>query len=191
MKNNKTVGHKIQTIRESKNMSRKEMADQAGLNEEQVARIEEDIDLPALAPLLKIARALGVRLGTFLDDQEELGPVICRNMQEDKSISFSTNTPSASKHMEYYSLSKSKSNRHMEPFFINIAPASTSEYEMSSHEGEEFIMVTEGEVEINYGNETHVLKKGDSIYYDSIVPHHVHAYNNQTASILAVVYVPA
>lgn len=79
----------------------------------------------------------------------------------------------------------------MEPFFINIAPAPANEYEMSSHEGEEFIMVTDGEIEINYGNETYVLKKGDSIYYDSIVPHHVHAYNNQTASILAVVYVPA
>ena len=76
MKNNKTVGYKIQTIRENKNMSRKEVAEQAGLSEEQVTRIEEDIDLPALAPLLKIARAMGVRLGTFLDDQEELGPVI-------------------------------------------------------------------------------------------------------------------
>ena len=79
-------------------MSRKEVADQAGLSEEQVARIEDNIDLPALAPLLKIARAMGVRLGTFLDDQEELGPVICRNMQEEKSISFSTNTPNASTH---------------------------------------------------------------------------------------------
>lgn len=191
MKNNKTVGHKIQTIRENKKMSRKDVANQAGLSEEQVARIEDDIDLPALAPLLKIARAMGVRLGTFLDDQEELGPVICRNMQKDKSISFSTNTSSASKHMEYYSLSKSKSNRHMEPFFIHIAPASKTEYEMSSHEGEEFIMVTDGEIEINYGNETYILKKGDSIYYDSIVPHHVHAYNNEPASILAVVYIPA
>ena len=64
MKNNKTVGYKIQTIRENKNMSRKEVAEQAGLSEEQVTRIEEDIDLPALAPLLKIARAMGVRLGT-------------------------------------------------------------------------------------------------------------------------------
>ena len=61
--------------------------------------------------------------------------------------------------MEYYSLSKSKSNRHMEPFFINIAPAPANEYEMSSHEGEEFIIVANGEIEINYGNETYVLKK--------------------------------
>ena len=35
MKNNKTVGYKIQTIRENKNMSRKEVAEQAGLSEEQ------------------------------------------------------------------------------------------------------------------------------------------------------------
>lgn len=50
MKNNKTVGYKIQTIRGNKNMSRKEVAEQAGLSEEQVTRIEEDIDLPGHLP---------------------------------------------------------------------------------------------------------------------------------------------
>ena len=48
----------------------------------------------------------------------------------------------------------------------------------------------EGYVEINYGKNTYVLEKGDSIYYDSIVKHHVHGYNGQKARILAVVYTP-
>lgn len=68
MKNNKDRRLQNTNDRENKNMSRKEVAEQAGLSEEQVTRIEEDIDLPALAPLLKIARAMGVRLGTFLDE---------------------------------------------------------------------------------------------------------------------------
>lgn len=45
-------------------------------------------------------------------------------------------------------------------------------------------------VEINYGKKSFVLEKGDSIYYDSIVRHHVHGYNGQKARILAVVYTP-
>lgn len=54
------------------------MAERSGLSVEQIERIESNIDFPSLAPLIKIARVLGVRLGTFLDDQSELGPVICR-----------------------------------------------------------------------------------------------------------------
>ena len=61
---------------------------------------------------------------------------------------------------------------------------------MSSHEREAIIYVLEGKVEINYGKQSYILEKGDSIYYDSIVKHHVHGYGNEAAKILAVVYAP-
>ena len=51
-------------------------------------------------------------------------------------------------------------------------------------------MIMEGIMEISYGKNTYLLEEGDSIYYDSIVPHHVHAYEGQAAKILAVVYTP-
>ena len=47
-----------------------------------------------------------------------------------------------------------------------------------------------GEVEIDYGKSTYTLGEGDSIYYDSIVEHHVHGAAGQQARILAVVYIP-
>ena len=190
MEKNRIVSEKVKSVRESKNISREELSERSGLSLEQIARIEENVDLPALATLLKIARALGVRLGTFLDDQENIGPVVCRKNESASCISFSTNAPDARKHMDYYSLSKSKSNRHMEPFIINIAPAEKAAELLSSHEGEEFIWVMDGKVEINYGNDTYQLETGDSIYYDSIVPHYVHASKDCTAKILAVVYTP-
>lgn len=92
--------------------------------------------------------------------------------------------------MNYYSLAGSKAERHMEPFVIDIAPAREMDFIMSSHEGEEFIMVLEGILEISYGKTTYILEEGDSIYYDSIVPHHVHSYEGKPAKILAVVYSP-
>ena len=48
----------------------------------------------------------------------------------------------------------------------------------------------EGAVEVAYGKKHHVIEAGDSIYYDSIVPHHVHGFQGQQAKILAVVYTP-
>ncbi len=190
MDTTKIVGEKIRTLRESLSISMEELAERSGLAVEQIERIENNVDIPSLAPLIKLARVLGVRLGTFLDDQDETGPVICRKKEAKEAISFSNNAIHSRRHMEYRSLSKSKADRHMEPFMIDIAPTKDSDFILSSHEGEEFIMVMEGTLEISYGKYTYILEEGDSIYYDSIVPHHVHAFEGQAARILAVIYTP-
>ena len=168
------IGEKIKSLRKSKEISIEELSQCTGLTVDQITRIEENIDIPSLAPLIKIARALGVRLGTFLDD----------------TISFSNNAADSRQHMHYHSLSKSKTDRHMEPFVIDIDENGETIFNQSAHEGEEFIMVLKGTVEISYGKNLYVLDEGDTIYYDSIVPHHVHAFQGQAARILAVIYTP-
>ncbi len=193
MGNNKIIGAKIRSIRETKQLSVEEVAERSGLGAEQIERIENNVDFPSLAPLIKIARVLGVRLGTFLDDQSELGPVICRGKDrgEGNSIGFTNNSMQNRKHMTYHSLSQDKSGRHMEPFLIDVSPSEEgADFVPSTHEGEEFIYVLSGKVEINYGKSTYTLEEGDSIYYDSIVAHHVHAAADCTAKILGVVYTP-
>ncbi len=191
MDQTKIVGEKIKSLRETKEISIAELAERTGLSEEQINRIENNVDIPSLAPLIKIARALGVRLGTFLDDQDEMGAVVYHKDEEMKeTISFSNNAMDTRTHMRYLSLAKSKSDRHMEPFIVDIEATNDTEYSLSSHEGEEFIYVMEGVIEVSHGKRNHVIKAGDTIYYDSIVPHHVHGYNGQAAKILAVVYTP-
>ncbi len=185
------IGEKIAALRTAKEISIEELADRTGLAEEQIIRIENNTDIPSLAPLIKIARALGVRLGTFLDDvTEEAGAVVCRKGESDATISFSNNALDARQHMHYHSLSRSKTDRHMEPFIIDILPDGEQKFNLSAHEGEEFIMVLKGTLEINYGKNTYLLEEGDTIYYDSIVPHHVHAFEGKAAQILAVIYTP-
>ena len=190
--NNTFVGSKIKGIRESKNLTIEEIAESSGLSVEQISSIENDQNLPSLGPLIKIARALGVRLGTFMDDNDALGPVVCRaeDRERDSSISFSNGATDARKHMEYHPLAQQKAGRHMEPFIIDINPSDQQDYQLSAHEGEEFIYVMQGAVEIVYGKETYTLKEGDSIFYDSIVKHHVHGLPGKSAKILAVVYIP-
>lgn len=192
MGTNKVIGEKIRSIREMKNISVAETAERSGLSEEQIMRIEGNEDFPSLAPLIKIARVLGVRLGTFLDDQQELGPVVCRREIRTgaEGIGFTNNASTKHKYMSYHALSQDKSGRHMEPFIIDVAPTKEANFDFSTHEGEEFIYVIEGAVEINYGKKAYVLLEGDSIYYDSIVAHHVHAVNDHPAKILGVIYTP-
>jgi transcriptional regulator with XRE-family HTH domain len=186
------VGFKIRGIRESKNLSIEEISERSGLSADQIASIENDQYLPSLGPLIKIARALGVRLGTFLDDSDELGPVVSRaaDREQAHAISFSNGATEARRNMDYHSLARQKAGRHMEPFIIDINPEENQEYKLSAHEGEEFIYVMEGEVEVEYGKEKYSLKEGDSIYYDSIVKHHLHGAPGKSAKILALIYIP-
>ena len=94
------IGEKVKSLRTAKEISLEELADRTGLAVEQITRIEENIDIPSLAPLVKLARALGVRLGTFLDDQpDEAGPVVCRRGDADDTISFSNNALDARQHI--------------------------------------------------------------------------------------------
>ena len=193
MSNSNTfVGSKIKGLRESKNLTVEEIAESSGLSVDQINSIENDQNLPSLGPLIKIARALGVRLGTFMDDNDSLGPVVCRaeDRERDSSISFSNDAVDARKHMEYHPLAQQKAGRHMEPFIIDIHPTDRLDYQLSAHEGEEFIYVMEGEIELVYGKEVYTLNQGDTIYYDSIVKHHLHGVPGKAAKILALVYIP-
>ena len=62
MDTSKIVGEKIKSLREDKSITIEELAQRSGLAMEQIERIENNIDIPSLAPLIKIARVLGVRL---------------------------------------------------------------------------------------------------------------------------------
>lgn len=186
----KNVGEKIKELRDIKRISREDLAARSGLDVEQIAQIEDRRIIPSLTPLIKIARSLSVRLGTFLDDYEELGPVLCRAGAEKRSASFSNTNEEARTQLDFFALASDKAGRHMEPFIINIEPTKSETFPKSSHEGEEFIYVLEGCVELSYGNDTYLLNVGDSIYYDSILNHNLHGYKGQAAKILAVVYAP-
>jgi quercetin dioxygenase-like cupin family protein len=76
----------------------------------------------------------------------------------------------------------------MEPFIVDIEPGALQE--MSNHEGEEFILVLEGSLKLEYGKISETLNTGDSVYYDSIVPHRVLSTDSNAVKILAVIYTP-
>lgn len=183
------VGQRIRKFRERKGMSREEFSQRTGLEMDFIKAVEEEDIYPSLGPLLKLAHALGVRLGTFLDDQESGDPLIMRvaDRREELSMLTGRDKPVA---LKFHSLGRGKSDRHMEPFFIEILPASAADKKLSSHEGEEFIVVLSGEIEVIYGQEAHILTAGDSIYYNSVVPHHVSAFGGNKAEIYAVLYIP-
>jgi len=184
------LGLKICRLREMREMTLEQLAEQSNCHIDLLSRIEAGDEIPSLAPLMNIARALGMRLGTLLDDEPHEGALVIRGGQSKDVIRFSGQTPhDEGSNLAFHSLGAGKQDRHMEPFVIEVEPSTAETPALSTHEGEEFIYVLDGHIEINYGQAVYQLEPGDSIYYDSIVPHNVHA-TGSTARILAVVYAP-
>ncbi len=188
----KKLGDRIRTYRERQELSREDLAQRTGLSVDFLTALEEEDVTPSIGPLLKIALALGQRLGTFMDDCVDGDMCLtCRSeLCEDEAVLRKARGKRAS--FRYHSLGKAKTDRHMEPFFIEVYPDEDPDAEkpLSSHEGEEFIVVMAGELEVILGQERHVLGAGDSIYYNSVVPHYVGCGNAPKTDIYAVLYIP-
>jgi len=188
-----TPGERIAEIRKTYSISREVLAERSGVSADLISNIEDNGHIPDLAPLIKISRGLGVRLGTLLDDHEQLGPVICRAGGAASASRFKTGLPegiaSGDHHgMNFNTLASDKNGRHMEPFIVTIE--ADAQQDKSTHEGEEFIYVMEGKLALEYGVDKDILNTGDSIYYDSIVPHRVFSADDNPVKILAVIYTP-
>ena len=183
------IGQRIRGFMEKRQMTIEELAEATGLDTHFLTAVQNDGVYASLGPLLKIARALGVRLGTFLDDQVSEDPLVIRGSERTQELNMvrAKDKPVA---LKFYSLGRGKTDRHMEPFCVDLLPESAKDKKLSSHEGEEFIIVVKGEIEVIYGQEAHHLVAGDSIYYNSIVPHYVSCKGDRTATIHAVLYIP-
>lgn len=186
------LGERVRRLREAMNMTRAELAEAAALTEQIISDLEERNLCPPLGPLQKIARVLHVRLSGFIDEEPARDPVInrCDERNIDLAVQRSVDSPAA---FRYHSLAKGKTDRHMEPFFVELSPDAAHETEeprMSSHQGEEFVLVTSGELRVCYGREVYILGPGDTMYYNSVVPHCLRANGDRIASIYVVLYHP-
>jgi len=184
------VGDRIRTLRETHGISLEELAQRTGMTEEKLRTIESSNTAPSLSPLIVIARALGMRLGTLLDDDSGMGPALTRAKDlgsASRRTALETGTSEAP--LDFFSLAEGKISRHMDPFIIEVAP--NTPRKLDTHEGEEFIYCMSGAIKIEYGKESYLLGPGDSIYYDTVVPHQVRGAGDGTSKILACVYTPA
>lgn len=185
------IGSRVRTFREEKELPLEELALHTKLSVDFLQKLENNQVYPSIGPMQKVARALGVRLGTFLDDHFTQDPI------KDRIESSVTEGEDPIHHglavqptYVYQALGKGKSDRNMEPFYIEIFPDPSVEEKTSSHQGEEFILVLKGQLLVIYGQERHILSAGETIYYNSVVPHFVGAAGDEAVTILAVTYNP-
>ena len=136
--------------------------------------------------MIKLAKALDLKMGYFISGDENRPYTIVRK-NDGKIVSRYSSKKGKYYGYGYESLAPHKKDRHMEPFLVSLEPSESDE-ERSAHDGQEFIYVLEGAMEVRLGDETYFLEPGDSIYYDSTVPHLVKNHGKDVTRILAVLY---
>ena len=183
------VGERIRELRENKGLSLQDMANRTGYSSALLSQVENHFISPPLGGLIKIAKALEVKVGTFFGDEPRESYAIVRK-DERKHISRFASKEGVSYGYSYESLGFDKKDRQMEPFLVTLEPATVKSDKLSSHDGEEFIFVLEGEMEAILGDHKDVLHPGDCIYYDSTIPHKVQCHREAPTKILAVLWTP-
>ena len=180
------VGERVRQVREQKGLSLEDVSQRTDIDPPYLKQIEKGEVAPPLGIVIKLAKALEMKMGYFISGEENRPYTIVRQ-KERKLVSRFDSTKGKYYGYEYQSLAPHKKDRHMEPFLVTLVPSATEE-ERSSHDGQEFIYVLEGRMEVRLQDEVHILEPGDAIYYDSTVPHLVKCHGPETTRILAVLY---
>jgi transcriptional regulator with XRE-family HTH domain len=183
------IGEKVRELREKRGFSLQDMANRTGYTSALLSQVENHLISPPLGALIKIAKALEVKVGTFFGEEPRESYAIVRR-DERKHISRYASKEGVSYGYVYESLGFDKKDRQMEPFLVTLEPATVKSEKLSTHDGEEFIFVLEGEMEAILGGHKDVLHPGDCIYYDSTIPHKVQCHLDIPTKILAVIWAP-
>lgn len=158
------IGKKIRELRKEKNMNISVLAEIAGVSPGLISQIERNIVTPSIVSLWKIAQGLDVSVGYFFDEEVKstVSPVVKRN--DRKRISASNNHA-------LYELLSADLNRKIEFLYITIKAGDSSTKDLVTHEGEECGIVIKGRLLVKMEDEEYLLEEGDSIYFDSTIPH--------------------
>ena len=176
----------IKRIRQNRKMSLEQLAKSAGLTKGYVSKIENSHKAPPFSTLIKIAKALNTEVSVLIAEKsespEDMSLCIVKKDEGREVVSKGTFYG-----YDYISLAYKMIGKSMEPFIIEPA---FDEKAVFSHEGQEFMYVLEGTHEFIYNGKKYILKKGDSIYFDSKILHSGRSIGKKKARILAVTMPP-
>lgn len=185
------IGEKIRGLRQHKRLTLQELSDLTTLSKPLLSQIENQQVVPPLATLLKIAKGLKVGIHFFFEDESNRQNYVLtrrEDVREDESVPRPV-VNDVSRPYTYHSLAHGLRHKHMEPFLVEFDSREWDEKLFFKHDGdEEFLYVTEGELDFHYNNEVLRLRTGDSIYYDSSQPHGWVSVGTNKAKAVAVLY---
>ncbi len=184
------VGKRIKKMREAQDVSIDKLAALAGVEEAKLRDIESGKAVPSIGVVVKLSRALGAHMGRLIHEggtKGEIFSIVTAGHASDVERHGPPHGATGQGYAYQTLLSPEICGQGMEPFMVEFDPMAAATVQPMTHQGEEFLHVLSGTLELMYDGETYTLKKGDSIYIDSSRPHALKGLGKTPPKALAVI----
>jgi electron transfer flavoprotein alpha subunit len=173
-----SFGRRIRKLREGHAWSIEALAEATGQTPDFIQQVEDDDLSPPVGFLLRLAGALGVDPGSFLRKEEQVA------IRDRRLEAYVRRT----RDYAYQTLTEGGEADHLRAFMVTIEPHGAHKPVAYKHEGEEFIFVMAGELELALDQKAHVLKTGEHIHFNSYIPHRLKSLSGEPTRCLVVLY---
>ncbi len=172
------VSENILRLMKERNIDVDTLSKMTKISKKSLNEILQGKNQPMASELLKITSALSVDTAKILYNKSFKEKKAIKTSHKDRIIVKRRDN------FKYESLAPTYAGKHIEPFALEIYK--TDDPDLSRHEGEEFHYVLDGKIKIIVGDEEFILETGDSIYFDSSLPHYVTSIVDVSKVIVAI-----
>ncbi|MBA2635011.1 MAG: helix-turn-helix transcriptional regulator [Chloroflexi bacterium] len=173
------LGRRIRTLRTERGLTLTGLAARVGITRSFLSSVERGVAYPSLMVLRSIAAALEVPVFMLFTAPEANGMVV---RKDSRKVIRQPGAPVS------YELVSPDLRRKIEMIIVRLKPGMDSA--AMAHEGEECALVLSGRVAMTVGDVEYELNEGDSIYYDSGLPHKARALGDEPAEIVSAITPP-
>ena len=178
----KSIANRLRGLREVLELSAQEVEESCHLRVEEYMALESGESDISVNVLQTIARRYGISLDVLMFGEE---PKMNAYFITRAGAGVSVERRKAYK---YEALASGFRDRKADPFIVTVEPAPTdAPMHLNSHEGQEMNYVLEGRLLLSLSGKELVLNIGDSLYFDSSLPHGMKALDGRPVRFLAII----
>lgn len=177
----KQIADRLKGLREALNIELVEIATLCGLSEEEYLRIESGkYDIP-VSILHQISQHYHMELSVLMfGDEAYMDSYYLTRCGKGPAVE-------RSKAYKYQALASGFKGREVTPFLVTIEPDDQRQLTLNQHSGQEFNYLLKGKMLFHINGKELTLNAGDSIYFNSALPHGMKALGDEQVQFLAVI----
>ncbi|MFJ4441161.1 helix-turn-helix domain-containing protein [Pseudomonas sp. NPDC089422] len=175
------MSNRLKVLRKKLGVTLETLAEKSGMTKSYLSKVERGLNTPSIAAALKLARALNVNVEElFAEEHTGQRRYSLVRQGERQALVGDGHGPG------YAALTRQFGQHSLLPFLIQ-PPTAFSDPTFKEHEGEEFLFVHAGQVEVDFMNERVLLEQGDALHFNAQTPHRLRSVGEQPAQLLVVV----
>lgn len=176
------IGERVKKLRSERELTLQDVANLTGFSKALISQIENNVVTPPINTLSKIAKVLNVKMTYFFEEEINYKSYYIVPNDKRKFV-----FREGAKHGYLYEeLASMKNNDLFETFIVSVKPGSSGEKKLFSHEGYEFMYILKGHLKMFMNHEVVELKEGDSIAFNSKIPHYAESVVDDDTKVLSV-----